>query len=156
MTILTSFEHLKPIKTDRKCLVVSGSLDIMSGSRLEWLLPVTCYLLITCYLLPVTCDLLPVTCYLSPVTCYRIFFPGFFSVILFPRFQIIELSRVSFPSSNPEKKSNAMKSCWKKIPDINYTKLAIYRPLARQPKNLLCEFNRYWPMDSNRAVAGTI
>ena len=36
MTILTLFELLKPIKTDRKSIVVSGSLDITSRSRLEW------------------------------------------------------------------------------------------------------------------------
>ena len=36
MIILTLFELLKPIKTDRKSIVVSGSLDITSGSRLEW------------------------------------------------------------------------------------------------------------------------
>ena len=36
MIILKLFEHLKPIKTDRKLIVVSGSLDIVSGSRLEW------------------------------------------------------------------------------------------------------------------------
>ena len=36
MTILTLFELLKPIKTDRKSIVVSGSLDITSGSRLKW------------------------------------------------------------------------------------------------------------------------
>ena len=36
MTILTLFELLKPIKTERKSIVVSGSLDITSGSRLKW------------------------------------------------------------------------------------------------------------------------
>ena len=36
MTMLTLFELLKPIKTDRKSIVVSGSLDITSGSRLKW------------------------------------------------------------------------------------------------------------------------
>ena len=36
MIILTLFEHLKPIKTDRKSIVVSDSLDIMSRSRLKW------------------------------------------------------------------------------------------------------------------------
>ena len=71
MIILTSFEHLKPIKTDRNFLVVSGSLYIMSGSRLEWLLPVTCHLL------PVTCYLLPVTCYLLPDLFPRISSPDF-------------------------------------------------------------------------------
>ena len=35
MIILTLFELLKPIKTDRKSIVVSGSLDITSGSRLK-------------------------------------------------------------------------------------------------------------------------
>ena len=35
-TMLTLFEHLKHIKTDRKSIVVSGSLDITSGSRLKW------------------------------------------------------------------------------------------------------------------------
>ena len=30
------FEHLKPIKIDRKTIVVSDSLDITSGFRLEW------------------------------------------------------------------------------------------------------------------------
>ena len=35
MTILTLFELLKLIKTDRKSIVVSGSLDITSGSRLK-------------------------------------------------------------------------------------------------------------------------
>ena len=36
MTILTLFKLLEPIKTDRKSIVVSGSLDITSGSRLKW------------------------------------------------------------------------------------------------------------------------
>ena len=36
MTILTLFELLKPIKTDKKSIVVSGSLDITSGSHLKW------------------------------------------------------------------------------------------------------------------------
>ena len=36
MNMLTLFEHLKPIKTDRSWVVVSDSLDITSGSRLKW------------------------------------------------------------------------------------------------------------------------
>ena len=36
MTISRLLEDLKPIKTDRKSIVVSGSLDITSGSRLKW------------------------------------------------------------------------------------------------------------------------
>ena len=35
MTILTLFELVKPLKTDRKSIVVSDSLDITSGSRLK-------------------------------------------------------------------------------------------------------------------------
>ena len=35
-TILTLLELLKPIKTDRKSIVDSGSLDITSGSPLKW------------------------------------------------------------------------------------------------------------------------
>ena len=35
-TILTLLKLLKPIKTDRKSIVDSGSLDITSGSRLKW------------------------------------------------------------------------------------------------------------------------
>ena len=34
--ILTLLKLLKPIKTDRKSIVDSGSLDITSGSRLKW------------------------------------------------------------------------------------------------------------------------
>ena len=34
--ILTLFELLKPIKTDRKSIVDSGSLDITSGSLQKW------------------------------------------------------------------------------------------------------------------------
>ena len=36
MLILRILELLKPIKTDRKSIVVSGSLDITSGSLLKW------------------------------------------------------------------------------------------------------------------------
>ena len=36
MTILTLLKLLKPIKTDRKSIVDSGSLDITSGSLLKW------------------------------------------------------------------------------------------------------------------------
>ena len=36
MTMLTLLWHLKPIKTDRKSIVVSVSLAITSGSRLKW------------------------------------------------------------------------------------------------------------------------
>ena len=36
MTFVTLIKLLKPIKTDRKSIVNSGSLDITSGSRLKW------------------------------------------------------------------------------------------------------------------------
>ena len=36
MNILNLLQLLKPIKTDRKSIVVSGSLGITSGSRLKW------------------------------------------------------------------------------------------------------------------------
>ena len=36
MIILTLLKLLKPIKTDRKSIVDSGSLDITSGSLLKW------------------------------------------------------------------------------------------------------------------------
>ena len=35
-TILTLLKILKPIKTDRKSIVDSDSLDITPGSRLKW------------------------------------------------------------------------------------------------------------------------
>ena len=34
--MLTLLKLLEPIKTDRKSIVDSGSLDITSGSRLKW------------------------------------------------------------------------------------------------------------------------
>ena len=34
--MLTLLKLLKPMKTDRKSIVDSGSLDITSGSRLKW------------------------------------------------------------------------------------------------------------------------
>ena len=36
MIILSLLKLLKPIKTDRKSIVVSGSLNITSGSLLKW------------------------------------------------------------------------------------------------------------------------
>ena len=36
MIILSLLSLLKPIKTERSWVVVSGSLDITSGSRLKW------------------------------------------------------------------------------------------------------------------------